>query len=129
HTPLNRGIAIAIIVWLNGPAASSVAAGVEAAAFQVACAQVEPAPLIATRNANLALVGAITSVAGATIRSRFAAAFTGEDLDHAADCFRAIKARTGTSDDLDAFDLVNGQVLPRDRAGRVTYLDAVDQYQ
>src|SRR5690606_14053072 len=71
HTPLNRGIAIAIIVWLNGPAASSVAAGVEAAAFQVACAQVEPATLITTCNANQALVSAITAVTGAAIHPRF----------------------------------------------------------
>ncbi len=59
-----------------------------------------------------------------------AAAFAGEDLDHTADGLGAVEAGAWTAYDLDAFDLLDGNLLKGGGAeGRRTHFDTVDEHQ
>src|SRR5262249_14084777 len=84
----------------------------------------------ASREASLALPGAVGAATDAQRRCQRALALACEDLDDAADGVRAVQARARTAHDLDPIDLIDWQVLKRRRARRYPAdAETVDEHQ
>src|SRR5690606_38973896 len=136
---VDRAVAVAVAVGLVDEAAgaerrtgrgSGAAAGVDAVGALVRQVDAEPAALAAAADAGAGLAQAVAADAQPHARRERAVVAAGEDLDHAADRFRAVQARARTAHDLDAVDLVDRQVLERSQPGADrAHAHAVDQHQ
>src|SRR5690606_35006492 len=136
---VERAVAVAVAVGLVHEAAGAerrarrgggTAAGVDAVSALVCDVHAEPAALAATADARAGLAQAVAADPDAHARGERTVVAAGEDLDHPADRFRAVEARTRAAHDLDAVDLVDRQVLECGQSGADrTHAHAVDQHQ
>ena len=128
------GVAVAVGLVVDEAAGEDrearATAGIDAIGALEAGVEAEPAALAATADADAAFAAAVAAGAGVEAEGRVAAIATGEDLDHAADGFRAVQAGARAAHDLDAIDQRDRQVLEGDQAGGGrAHAHAVDQHQ
>ncbi|EEF93535.1 hypothetical protein CATMIT_01833, partial [Catenibacterium mitsuokai DSM 15897] len=130
-----RGVAVAVAVGRIGEAAGAArrrlaAASVDAVGVFVRGVDRIPAALALARDAGGGAVGRVAADADAEARRERALRAAGEDLDHAADGFRAVQAGERAAHDLHPFDLLDRNVLQRSAAaGGRAELDPVHQHQ
>ncbi|MNN00589.1 hypothetical protein D3C81_1131850 [compost metagenome] len=132
---VDGGVAVAIAVRLIGeaacaPAGGGATAGVDAVGLLVAALGRNPTALATVAETGAGLAQVVAACGQRQVLLQALARGTGEDLDHAADGFGAVQARTRAAHDFNALDLVDRQVLQRSHAaGRRADAHAVHQHQ
>ena len=130
----HRDVAVAVFIGFVGEAAleqrARSTAGVDAVGFLVGALGADPAALRTVAETGAGFAQVVAAGADAEMRLETEVTLAGEDLDHPADRFRTVQAGARAAHDLDAFDLVDRQVLERSQArGGRADAHAVHQHQ